>query len=232
MPNQIRLRKAIGFTYTQTNVMTTGMRAMIVVPGVVTACEDSDVEVTDSCLTKYSFPTAYVSPLPHPCPTIRNKKQKIEQTQKLINGQAAIVIIPGIISRAQQDIIQLEDRCGDSYSVSPIYIQLLPSDFPQILRSPEHVTADYSRSLTCVCGNIPESGGFTACDRQGNQIEPGRYNGWASLYICDDCGRIINENRLEVIGFNPQARYEGNSPEEYYVYRMKPKLESIKKNSC
>src|SRR5579859_2458005 len=225
MPNQIRLRKAIGFTYTQTNVITCGMRAMIVMPGVVTGGENSDVELTDSTLAKYSFPNGYVHPLPHPCPITRNKKQREEHNQKFAIGDSAVVIISGIISRAQENTIELEDRYGDSYSVSPIYIQLLPPAFPQILRSPEHATADYYRSLTCVCGNIPESGGFTACDRQGNQIEPGRHSGWASLYICDDCGRIINEDTLEVIGFNPQARYEGNSPEEYYVCRMKPKLE-------
>src|SRR5258708_26980359 len=126
MPNQIRLRKAIGFAYTQTNVITCGMRAMIVIPGVVTGGEKSNVEVTDSCLTKYSFPNDYVHPLPHPCLITRSKKQRKEQPPKFIVGDSAVVIIPGLISRAQEDIIQLEDRCRDCYSVSPIYIQLLP----------------------------------------------------------------------------------------------------------
>jgi hypothetical protein len=226
MPNQIRLRKAIGFTYTKTTVIISDMRAMIVIPAVVTGEENFYIEVTDSYLTKYNFPNDYVYRLPYPSPLKRDKKQKSEQTKKFVIGDSAVVIIPGIISRAEAAIIHLEDRNGDSYSVSPIYIQLLPPVFPHILRSPEKVAADDYRSLMCVCGNIPESAGFTACDGQGNQIEPGRYNGWASLYICDNCGRIINENTLEVIGFNPQARYEGNSPEEFYVYRTKPKLES------
>lgn len=50
----------------------------------------------------------------------------------------------------------------------------------------------------CICGNTPDSGGFDPCDAQGNEMEP--VEGWDGLYVCDDCGRIINQDTLEVVG--------------------------------
>lgn len=50
----------------------------------------------------------------------------------------------------------------------------------------------------CVCGNTPTSDGFYPCDPNGNQIEP--VKGWRDLYVCDRCGRIVNQLTLEVVG--------------------------------
>jgi hypothetical protein len=50
----------------------------------------------------------------------------------------------------------------------------------------------------CICGNTPDSGGFYPCDAQGNEMEP--VKGWKELYVCDDCGRIIHQDTLEVVG--------------------------------
>ena len=46
----------------------------------------------------------------------------------------------------------------------------------------------------CVCGNIPESDGFYPCDKNGRPMEP------TFLYVCDRCGRIIDQEPLEVVG--------------------------------
>jgi hypothetical protein len=45
---------------------------------------------------------------------------------------------------------------------------------------------------------------FTSCDAQGNEMEP--VKGWNGLYVCDDCGRIINQDTLEVIGQRTKAK--------------------------
>jgi len=52
----------------------------------------------------------------------------------------------------------------------------------------------------CICGNRPAYGGFYPCDVKGNEIEPTTGSGWKNLYVCDDCGRIINMDTLDVVG--------------------------------
>jgi hypothetical protein len=50
----------------------------------------------------------------------------------------------------------------------------------------------------CLCKNRPDSHGFDPCDIYGNVVEPVR--GWGNLYVCDQCGRIIDQKTLEVVG--------------------------------
>lgn len=57
---------------------------------------------------------------------------------------------------------------------------------------------DNFEAWICICGNTPVDGGFFTCDAQGNEMEPEK--GWGNLYICGDCGRIINQSTLEVVG--------------------------------
>ena len=56
---------------------------------------------------------------------------------------------------------------------------------------------------TCLCGNNGDDCGFFPCDEGGNEIEPTIESGWADLYICGKCGRIIKQGTLEVVGRNP-----------------------------
>lgn len=56
----------------------------------------------------------------------------------------------------------------------------------------------------CVCGNTPLGDGFFPCDEQGNEVEPAK--GWNNLYVCVRCGRIVNQDSLEVVGQNPSAK--------------------------
>jgi hypothetical protein len=53
----------------------------------------------------------------------------------------------------------------------------------------------------CICKNTPCGGGFYACDVNGNEVEPD-YRWTSGLYVCADCGRMINPDTLEVVGRN------------------------------
>jgi hypothetical protein len=57
----------------------------------------------------------------------------------------------------------------------------------------------------CICGNTPSGGGFYPCDEKGNEVEP--VEGWNGLYVCADCGRIIEQRSLEVMGQNPKPKF-------------------------
>lgn len=52
----------------------------------------------------------------------------------------------------------------------------------------------------CACGNVPSGDGFYPCNAAGNEVEPveGAWDG--VLYVCNGCGRIIDQNTLEIIG--------------------------------
>jgi hypothetical protein len=54
----------------------------------------------------------------------------------------------------------------------------------------------------CMCKNTPTGGGFYPCDESGNEMEPNIGSDWKGLYVCADCGRIINQDTLEVVGRN------------------------------
>lgn len=52
----------------------------------------------------------------------------------------------------------------------------------------------------CICGNNTSSGGFYTCDYNGMEMEPLADSNWDNLYVCGDCGRIIEGMTLKVIG--------------------------------
>jgi hypothetical protein len=58
----------------------------------------------------------------------------------------------------------------------------------------------------CVCGNKPADDGFFPCDQEGNEIEPTISSGWENLYACGNCGRIIDQYSLEVVGQNTKFK--------------------------
>jgi hypothetical protein len=61
-------------------------------------------------------------------------------------------------------------------------------------------------SWICICGNRPDSDGFYPCDKSGNEMEPVKGSSWDGLYVCNQCGRIINMDTLEVVGQNPSPK--------------------------
>jgi hypothetical protein len=52
----------------------------------------------------------------------------------------------------------------------------------------------------CICGNMPCDDGFYPCDKRGNEVEPVEGVWLDPIYVCHACGRIINQDTLEVIG--------------------------------
>lgn len=55
-------------------------------------------------------------------------------------------------------------------------------------------------SWLCACGNTPAADGFYPCDREGQQVEPTAEAWTTDCYVCARCGRIIHQERLEVVG--------------------------------
>jgi len=58
----------------------------------------------------------------------------------------------------------------------------------------------------CICNNTPGAAGFYPCDSNGNEMSPDIGSNWVNLYVCAECGRIINQDTLEVIGQNPNPK--------------------------
>lgn len=71
------------------------------------------------------------------------------------------------------------------------------------MKTVEHIYAEYSDWWECSCGNQPNLSGFYPCHPNGVIREPDR--DWNGLYVCYDCGRIIQQDTLEIVG---QATYE------------------------
>jgi len=53
----------------------------------------------------------------------------------------------------------------------------------------------------CRCGNEPYFDGFYSCSKDGEIVSPIINGDWDGLlYVCYRCGRIINQDTLEVVG--------------------------------
>jgi hypothetical protein len=66
----------------------------------------------------------------------------------------------------------------------------------------EHVKQDPDdiAGWECVCGNTTDRAGFAACNSAGNKMEPTIDSDWNDVYVYNECGRVIDQNTLEVIG--------------------------------
>ena len=51
----------------------------------------------------------------------------------------------------------------------------------------------------CTCGNTPAGGGFYPCEEYGLPVGVSAYQ-LSHLFVCNECGRIINETTLEYVG--------------------------------
>ena len=72
----------------------------------------------------------------------------------------------------------------------------------------EHITyePEDKDAWVCICGNMPPTDGFYPCDEQGNVVEPTIDGPWDGVrYVCNRCGRIINQDTLEVVGQRKEA---------------------------
>lgn len=52
----------------------------------------------------------------------------------------------------------------------------------------------------CICGNEPSENGFYPVNSKGQEVEPTPEDWDTDNYKCAQCGRIINQNSLEVVG--------------------------------
>ena len=52
----------------------------------------------------------------------------------------------------------------------------------------------------CLCGNEPLSEGFYPCNGEGEEVEPTLEQWTTNCYVCAQCGRIINQDTLEIVG--------------------------------
>lgn len=65
----------------------------------------------------------------------------------------------------------------------------------------ERITRDDGDWLHCLCGNTPDMGGFDSCLTDGTPVEPLADGPWEGrLYVCMNCGRIVDQYTLEVVG--------------------------------
>ncbi len=55
----------------------------------------------------------------------------------------------------------------------------------------------------CLCGNRPMDDGFSPSDAAGHILEPVEEGTWTSLYVCNRCRRIIDQNDLKIVGRGP-----------------------------
>ena len=62
------------------------------------------------------------------------------------------------------------------------------------------ITHDGDDCWVCTCRNTCIGSGFFTCDEKGNQVEPIRGEWTTSCYVCFDCGNIINQGTLEIVG--------------------------------
>ena len=69
-------------------------------------------------------------------------------------------------------------------------------------KSKEYISNEpgWQDAWVCFCKNTVAGSGFYPCDKNGNEMEPNIGSDWANLYVCADCGRIINQETLEVVG--------------------------------
>lgn len=62
-----------------------------------------------------------------------------------------------------------------------------------------------SYALLCNCGNTPDAEGIWPYDAEGND-EKSSLSADGSYFACDRCGRIIDGDTLEVVGYRkPQT---------------------------
>jgi hypothetical protein len=66
----------------------------------------------------------------------------------------------------------------------------------------EHITHEASDrdAWICICGNYPSGDGFYTCDKNGNEVEPTAKEWTSGLYVCGQCGRMIDPDTLAVVG--------------------------------
>jgi hypothetical protein len=59
-------------------------------------------------------------------------------------------------------------------------------------------------SWICLCGNTARGQGFYPCNAQGEIVEPTPAEWTTDWYVCGQCGRMIDQATLAVVGRRSQ----------------------------
>jgi hypothetical protein len=51
----------------------------------------------------------------------------------------------------------------------------------------------------CICGNMPSEDGFYPIDDDNHEVEPTPEDWLTNQYYCNRCGRVIDQDTLEVV---------------------------------
>jgi YD repeat-containing protein len=51
----------------------------------------------------------------------------------------------------------------------------------------------------CICGNTSSELGFYPIDDNNREVEPTERDWTTNQYVCDQCGRVIDKDTLEVV---------------------------------
>lgn len=76
----------------------------------------------------------------------------------------------------------------------------------------EHIIAENSHWV-CLCGNEPHIDGFYPCDSEGESVEPTPEEWTTNCYVCERCGRIIDQSALAVVGMRRDKALAGDEEE-------------------
>lgn len=89
------------------------------------------------------------------------------------------------------------------------FLKVIPGKTKKLGSYREHCIQEYifhsgddTDAWICVCGNHEEREGFSSCDLDGNDMDPVLAPGWADLYRCNSCGRLIEQNTRKIVGIN------------------------------
>jgi hypothetical protein len=96
--------------------------------------------------------------------------------------------------------------CGTACTA--LMFEAIFDSIPCMERTGETITheAGNDEAWICICKNTPPREGFYACDEDGNEVVPTAQDWTRGLYVCADCGRIIDPKTLEVVGRNPHRK--------------------------
>jgi len=65
----------------------------------------------------------------------------------------------------------------------------------------EHITHESGNkdAWVCICGNNPSEDGFYPVNEDGHEVEPTVEDWKTNEYFCARCGRVIDQDSLEVV---------------------------------
>jgi hypothetical protein len=63
----------------------------------------------------------------------------------------------------------------------------------------EHIQSSTSGDFLCICGNTPSDSGFYPINDNNEEVEPSKDVWTTNQYFCNQCGRIFDQDTLEVV---------------------------------